>query len=170
MMKTEVKTSTELDNCKIEALHSYVIYILKNRGSSWTHESLLEILIDNIQTNIANKRNDLVDDLFFAIKNDNDTKETLSIFAINLYKVVDSVKERSWATQLKVTKGSLCFTFCFSTDTDLEHYLNLLRNKNKDFKRSISDVILNETLLGVFQVNSKCVSWDISEVTVIKGL
>lgn len=169
-MKTEFTTSTGVEKSKIEALNEYLLYILKNPNSSWTSENLIEMVKDSIHKTVDNGREDLLEKFFDAIQNDNETKKTLSMCGIEMYRTLASTQKKCRATQLRVTKGCLCFTFCFATKSDLEHYLNILRNENKEFKRNISEAILNKKVMDVFKVDSKCVSWDISEVTVIKGL
>lgn len=169
-MKTGFTTSSGVEKSKIEALNEYLLFILKNPNTSWTSETLIELVKDNIHNTVDNGREDLLEKFFDAIRNDNETKKTLSQCGIEMYRALTRTKEKCKATQVGVTKGCLCFTFCFATDSDLEHYLNILRNEDKDFKRNISDVILDKQLMNVFEVDSKRVSWDITEVTVIKGL
>lgn len=169
-MKTEFTTSTEVEKSKIEALNEYLLYILKNPNSSWTSENLIEMVKDNIHKTVDDGREDLLKKLFDTIQNDNETKKTLSSCGIEMYRALASTKKKCRATQLRVTKGCLCFTFCFATNSDLEHYLNILRNESKELKKNILEAILDKKVMNVFKVDSKCVSWDISEVTVIKGL
>lgn len=159
-----------MEKSKIEALTEYLLFILKNPNTSWTCENLIEIVKDNIHNTVDNGREDLLKKVYDTIQNDYETKKTLSQCGIEMYWALTKTKENCKATQVGVTKGCLCFTFCFATDSDLEHYLNILRNEDKDFKRNISEVILDKQLLNVFEVDSKRVSWDITEVTVIKGM
>lgn len=170
MMKTEVTTSTELETLNLETLHEFVLFIIENPDPSWSQEGLIKIMEDEINRMVDNRREDLLKQFLNAVKDNRTIKKTLSTCGIKIYDVLDSIKKKCKAAQLKVTKGCFCFTFSFATDTDLEHYLNILRNQDEDFKRNISKVMLDKTLLEVFQVDSKCVSWNISEVKVIKGL
>lgn len=170
MMKTEVTTSTELETLNLETLHEFVLFIFENPDPSWSQEQLIKIMEDDINRIVDNRREDLLKTLLNKVKDNRKIKKTLSTCGIKMYDLLDSIKKKSKAAQLKVTKGCFCFTFSFATDTDLEHYLNILRNKDEDFKRNISEIMLDKTLLKVFQVDSKCVSWNITEVKVIKGL
>lgn len=169
-MKTDFTTSTEVEKSKAEALNEYLLFILNASNSSYTSKNLIEMVEDNIHRTVDSGREDLLEKFFDTIKNDHKTKKTLSKCGIKMYRALASTKIKCRATQLKVSKGCLCFTFSFATESDLEHYLNILRSEDKEFKRNISEAILDKKVMNVFKIDLKRVSWDISEVTVIKGL
>lgn len=169
-MKTDFTTSTEVEKKRVEALHEFLIFTLNEQNSLWTPKNLIEMVEDNIHRTADNGREDLLEKFFDTIKKEPKAKKTLSKCGIKMYRALASTKMKCRATQLKVSKGCLCFTFSFATESDLEHYLNILRNEDKELKRNISEAILDKKVLNVFEVDLKRVSWNISEVTVIKGL
>lgn len=61
-------------------------------------------------------------------------------------------------------------TFSFADVNDLENYLEKVRNKDEQLIADLSRILLNKTLLSIFDINPTLATWNASELKVFKGL
>lgn len=87
-----------------------------------------------------------------------------------MFKLISSFQEKYVANKLKISYGCVCVTFCFADSSDLENYLEKVRNKDKHLITGLSKILLNETFLRIFDINPRVVTWKVSELKVYKGL
>lgn len=123
-----------------------------------------------IATLFDKKKIDLLKRFCIQIKEDGDIRNTLLACGEEMYQVRASITERYNAMELNITEGCVCLTFCFDAERDVERFLYILRTGEAELKRDISKLILNKTLMDIFGIDLKHVSWEISTVTVKKGL
>lgn len=87
-----------------------------------------------------------------------------------MFELVSSIQEKYAARDIAFTDGCVCVTFSFANVEDLENYLEKVRNKDEQLTIDLSRILLNKTLLSIFDINPTLVTWNASELKVFKGL
>lgn len=170
MLKTEVSSKKKDEQVFLETELYFLLHSLKKPHKSWTPEKLLKWVNKMIATLFDKKKIDLLKHFCIQINEDEDIRNTLLECGEEMYQVRASITEKYNAMELNITEGCVCLTFCFDAERDVERFLYILRTGETELKRDISKLILNKTLMDIFGVDLKHVSWAISTVTVKKGL
>lgn len=169
VLKTKIST-TEIDNkIFLKTQINYLLKSLRNPTNSWTKDDLVKTVGQTINKLYERNALDLLEDFCTAINEDENIDNTLRICQKEIFEILDSL-ENKYHANINVSEGCVCFTFYFHTVNDLESFLVKVREGQEELRKDISDLLLNKTLMKVFQVDSIYVNLDISKVTANKGL
>lgn len=166
----EVTTTNSIDLINLELQINFLLATLKCPDVCWTVDKLTEIFEETKNSILESGSMEQLANFMKEIKDDKDILKTLTKCGKQMFDIIKSMSKKYKAKGIKIIKGSVCLTFCFATNNDLENYIDKLREKECGLIGDISKVILSKPLLDVFHVDSKYVSWTISKVTVNKGL
>lgn len=169
-MKTTISATSETDQIMLECAVNFLLRNLENPDESWTKEKIVSHVEKTIQQLINSNAEQLLISFIKRLDNDKKIAATLLKCGEEMFKLISSFQEKYVANKLKITYGCVCVTFCFADSSDLENYLEKVRNKDKHLITGLSKILLNETLLRIFDINPRVVSWKASELKVYKGL
>lgn len=169
ILKTEISTTKEEDNFLLQTELNFLLETLKKPNNSWTKDKLIKQVDQMINKLYDRKAEQLLKDLCTLIIEDTEINKTLHSCQEKVCETLDLIEKKHNA-RIDVSKGCVCFTFCFDTDIDLECFQDKLREDEEEIRRDVEGYILNKTLMEVFRVDFMHVRLVISKVTVKKGL
>lgn len=143
---------------------------LRDPDESWTKEMIISHVENMIQRLVNSNEEQLFISFMKSLNNDEMIATTLLRCGKKMFELVSSIQERYSARNIAFTDGCVCVTFSFANVNDLENYLEKVRNKDEQLITDLSRILLNKTLLSIFDINPTLVTWNASELKVFKGL
>ncbi|XP_052711360.1 uncharacterized protein LOC128185748 isoform X9 [Crassostrea angulata] len=168
-MKTTISAASETDQIMLECAVNFLLRNLENPDESWTKEKIVSHVEKTIQQLINSNAEELLISFIKRLDRDKKIAATLLKCGEEMFKLISSFQEKYVANKLKISYGCVCVTFCFADSSDLENYLEKVRNKDKHLITGLSKILLNETFLRIFDINPRVVTWKVSELKVYKG-
>lgn len=154
----------------LECAVHFLLRNLENPDESWTKGKIVSHVEKIIQKLINSNAEQLLISFIKRVDSDKKIAATLLKCGERMFELISSIQEKYVANKLKITDGCVCVTFCFADASDLQNYLEKVRKKDKHLITGLSKILLNETLLRIFEINPKVVTWKASELKVYKGL
>lgn len=168
-MKTTISAASETDQIMLECAVHFLLRNLENPDESWTKGKIVSHVEKIIQKLINSNAEQLLISFIKRVDSDKKIAATLLKCGERMFELISSIQEKYVANKLKITDGCVCVTFCFADASDLQNYLEKVRKKDKHLITGLSKILLNETLLRIFEINPKVVTWKASELKVYKG-
>lgn len=169
-MKTTISAASETDQIMLECAVHFLLRNLENPDESWTKGKIVSHVEKIIQKLINSNAEQLLISFIKRVDSDKKIAATLLKCGERMFELISSIQEKYVANKLKITDGCVCVTFCFADASDLQNYLERVRKKDKHLITGLSKILLNKTLLRIFEINPKVVTWKASELKVYKGL
>lgn len=154
----------------LECPVNLLIRHLRDPDESWTKEMIISHVENMIERLVNSNEEQLFISFMKSLNNDEKIATTLLRCGKKMFELVSSIQERYSARNIAFTDGCVCVTFSFADVNDLENYLEKVRNKDEQLITDLSRVLLNKTLLSIFDINPTLVTWNASELKVFKGL
>lgn len=167
--KTTLNASSERDQLMLECPVNLLIRHLRDPDESWTKEMIISHVENMIQRLVNSNEEQLFISFMKSLNNDERIATTLLRCGKKMFELVSSIQERYSARNIAFTDGCVCVTFSFANVNDLENYLEKVRNKDEQLITDLSRILLNKTLLSIFDINPTLVTWNASELKVFKG-
>lgn len=167
--KTTLNASSERDQLMLECPVNLLIRHLRDPDESWTKEMIISHVENMIQRLVNSNEEQLFISFMKSLNNDEKIATTLLRCGKKMFELVSSIQERYSARNIAFTDGCVCVTFSFADVNDLENYLEKVRNKDEQLITDLSRILLNKTLLSIFDINPTLVTWNASELKVFKG-
>uniref|UniRef100_A0A8W8JJY3 Uncharacterized protein n=1 Tax=Magallana gigas TaxID=29159 RepID=A0A8W8JJY3_MAGGI len=168
-MKTTISATSETDQIMLKCAINFLLWNLENPDESWTKGKIVSHVEKTIQQLLDSNAEQLLISFIKRLDSDKKIAATLLKCGEEMFKLISSIQEKYVANKLKITHGCVCVTFCFVDSRDLENYLEKVRIKDKHLITGISKILLNETLLRIFDINPRVVTWKASELKVYQG-
>lgn len=154
----------------LECPVNLLIRHLRDPDESWTKEMIISHVENMIQRLVNSNEEQLFISFMKSLNNDEKIATTLLRCGKKMFELVSSIQERYSARNIAITDGCVCVTFSFADVNDLENYLEKVRNKDEQLIADLSRILLNKTLLSIFDINPTLATWNASELKVFKGL
>lgn len=154
----------------LECPVNLLIRHLRDPDESWTKEMIISHVENMIQRLVNSNEEQLFISFMKSLNNDEMIATTLLRCGKKMFELVSSIQERYSARNIAITDGCVCVTFSFADVNDLENYLEKIRNKDEQLITDLSRILLNKTLLSIFDINPTLATWNASELKVFKGL
>lgn len=167
--KSTLNTSSERDQLMLECPVNLLIRHLRDPDESWTKEMIISHVENMIQRLVNSNEEQLLISFMKSLNNDERIATTLFRCGEKMFELVSSIQEKYAARKIAITEGCVCITFSFANVNDLENYLEKVRNKDEQLTTDLSRILLNKTLLSIFDINPTLVRWNASELKVFKG-
>lgn len=167
--KTTLNASSKRDQLMLECPVNLLIRHLRDPDESWTKEMIISHVENMIQRLVNSNEEQLFISFMKSLNNDEKIATTLLRCGKKMFELVSSIQERYSARNIAFTDGCVCVTFSFANVNDLENYLEKVRNKDEQLITDLSRILLNKTLLSIFDINPTLVTWNASELKVFKG-
>lgn len=167
--KTTLNASSKRDQLMLECPVNLLIRHLRDPDESWTKEMIISHVENMIQRLVNSNEEQLFISFMKSLNNDEKIATTLLRCGKKMFELVSSIQERYSARNIAFTDGCVCVTFSFADVNDLENYLEKIRNKDEQLITDLSRILLNKTLLSIFDINPTLVTWNASELKVFKG-
>lgn len=148
----------------------YLIKNLKNPDETWTKEKILQHIEDTMCELEDNNEIDLLHNFFKTLSTDKHISKTLMKCGEDFVAMLFSFQQRHKARNISMSEGSLCVTFCFVNDLNLETFMQKLADNDGQLKKDFSRLILNKTLLKIFNIDPQLVWWTASTAKIYQGL
>lgn len=158
-----------LQKCYLKVCLKYLINNLKNPDETWTKEKILQHIEDAITTLEKNNEKKLLNNFLRKLRRDKKISKTLMKCGEDFVALLFSFKQRHNAQTVFLSEGSLCVTFCFVNDLDLETFMRKIANNDDQLTKDMSRIILNKTLLSIFNTDPQLVWWTASTAKVYLG-
>lgn len=168
-IKSTLNASSERDQLMLECPVNLLIRHLRDPDESWTKEMIISHVEDMIQRLVNSNEEQLFISFMKNLNNDERIATTLLRCGEKMFELVSSIQERYAARNIAFTDGCVCVTFSFANVDDLENYLEKIRNKDEQLITDLSRILLNKTLLSIFDINPTLVTWNASELKAFKG-
>ncbi|XP_065927563.1 uncharacterized protein [Magallana gigas] len=168
-MKTTISATSETDQIMLKCAVNFLLRNLENPDESWTKGKIVSHVEKTIQQLINSNAEQLLISFIKRLDSNKKIAATLLKCGEEMFKHISSIQEKYVANKLKITHGCVCVTFCFADSRDLENYLEKVRIKDKHLITGLSKILLNETLLRIFDINPRVVTWKASELKVYQG-
>lgn len=167
--KTTLNASSKRDQLMLECPVNLLIRHLRDPDESWTKEMIISHVENMIQRLVNSNEEQLFISFMKSLNNDEKIATTLLRCGKKMFELVSSIQERYSARKIAFTDGCVCVTFSFADVNDLENYLEKVRNKDEQLIADLSRILLNKTLLSIFDINPTLATWNASELKVFKG-
>lgn len=167
--KTTLNASSKRDQLMLECPVNLLIRHLRDPDESWTKEMIISHVENMIQRLVNSNKEQLFISFMKSLNNDEKIATTLLRCGKKMFELVSSIQERYSARNMAFTDGCVCVTFSFADVNDLENYLEKVRNKDEQLITDLSRILLNKTLLSIFDINPTLATWNASELKVFKG-
>lgn len=154
----------------LECPVNLLIRHLRDPDESWTKEMIISHVENMIERLVNSNEEQLFISFMKSLNNDEKIATTLLRCGKKMFELVSSIQERYSARKIAFTDGCVCVTFSFADVNDLENYLEKVRNKDEQLIADLSRILLNKTLLSIFDINPTLATWNASELKVFKGL
>lgn len=148
----------------------FLLRNLQNPDESWTKGKIVSHVEKTIQHLINSNAEQLLISFIKRLDDDEKIAATLLKCGEEMIKLMSSIQEKYVAKKLRITGAFVSVNFCFADSSSLENYLKKVRNTDNHLITGLSKIMLNETLLGIFDINPKVVTWKPSQLEVYKGL
>lgn len=168
-MKTTISATSETDQIMLKCAINFLLRNLENPDESWTKGKIVSHVEKTIQQLINSNAEQLLISFIKRLDSNKKIAATVLKCGEEMFKHISSIQEKYVANKLKITYGCVCVTFCFADSRDLENYLEKVRIKDKHLITGLSKILLNETLLRIFDINPRVVTWKASELKVYQG-
>lgn len=168
-IKTTLNASSERDQLMLECPVNLLIRHLRDPDETWTKELIISHVEDMIQRLVNSNEEQLFISFMRSLNNDERIATTLLRCGEKMFELVSSIQEKYAARNIAFTDGCVCVTFSFANVDDLENYLEKVRNKDEQLTIDLSRILLNKTLLSIFDINPTLATWNASELKVFKG-
>lgn len=165
-----MNASSKRDQLMLECPVNLLIRHLRDPDESWTKEMIISHVENMIQRLVNSNEEQLFISFMKSLNNDERIATTLLRCGKKMFELVSSIQERYSARKIAFTDGCVCVTFSFADVNDLENYLEKVRNKDEQLITDLSRILLNKTLLSIFDINPTLATWNASELKVFKGL
>lgn len=165
-----MNASSERDQLMLECPVNLLIRHLRDPDESWTKEMIISHVENMIQRLVNSNEEQLFISFMKSLNNDERIATTLLRCGKKMFELVSSIQETYSARNIAFTDGCVCVTFSFADVNDLENYLEKVRNKDEQLIADLSRILLNKTLLSIFDINPTLATWNASELKVFKGL
>lgn len=165
-----MNASSERDQLMLECPVNLLIRHLRDPDESWTKEMIISHVENMIERLVNSNEEQLFISFMKSLNNDEKIATTLLRCGKKMFELVSSIQERYSARKIAFTDGCVCVTFSFADVNDLENYLEKIRNKDEQLITDLSRILLNKTLLSIFDINPTLATWNASELKVFKGL
>lgn len=153
----------------LECPVNLLIRHLRDPDESWTKEMIISHVENMIQRLVNSNEEQLFISFMKSLNNDEKIATTLLRCGKKMFELVSSIQETYSARKIAFTDGCVCVTFSFADVNDLENYLEKVRNKDEQLIADLSRILLNKTLLSIFDINPTLATWNTSELKVFKG-
>lgn len=153
----------------MKVLLKYLINNLKNPDETWTKEKILQHIEDAMSTLEKNNEIKLLNKFLRKLRRDKQISKTLMKCGEDFVALLFSFKQRHNARNVILSEGSLCVTFCFVNDLNLETFMRKIANNDDQLTKDLSRIILNKTLLSIFNIDPQLVWWTASTAKVYLG-
>lgn len=167
--KTTLNASSKRDQLMLECPVNLLIRHLRDPDESWTKEMIISHVENMIQRLVNSNEEQLFISFMKSLNNDEKIATTLLRCGKKMFELVSSIQETYSARKIAFTDGCVCVTFSFADVNDLENYLEKVRNKDEQLIADLSRILLNKTLLSIFDINPTLATWNTSELKVFKG-
>lgn len=104
------------------------------------------------------------------LQTDKNISKTLMKCGEDFVAMLFSFKQRYNARNILLSEGSLCVTFCFDNDLTLETFMRKIVNNDIQLTKDFSRIILNKTLLNIFNIDPQQVWWTANTAKIYLGL
>lgn len=142
---------------------------MKNPDETWTKEKILQHIEDTMCELEDNNEIDLLHNFFKTLSTDKHISKTLMKCGEDFVAMLFSFQQRHKARNISMSEGSLCVTFCFVNDLNLETFMQKLADNDGQLKKDFSRLILNKTLLKIFNIDPQLVWWTASTAKIYRG-
>lgn len=148
----------------------YLINNLKHPDETWTKEKILQHIEDAITTLEKNNEIKLLNNFLQKLRRDKHIFKTLMKCGEDFVAMLLSIKQRHNARNILLSEGSLCVTFCFINESNLEKFMQKLANNDDQLIKDLSRIILNKTVLNIFNIDPQLVWWTAATARIHLGL
>lgn len=125
---------------------------------------------DAITTLEKNNEIKLLNNFLQKLRRDKHIFKTLMKCGEDFVAMLFSIKQRHNARNILLSEGSLCVTFCFINESNLEKFMQKLANNDDQLIKDLSRIILNKTVLNIFNIDPQLVWWIAATARIHLGL
>ena len=167
-IKFNVKANATKDKLIFKCLIMYISTCLQSPTETWIEQNSVKCLNDAaVKLQNSDEKNKCID-FIEKMRTEQPFADDVHKTTLQMFQTVSSVQEKyNGFMNLDVPEGCVKLSFYIFDEEHMTIFLEDLCKADKQLKENFSRIILNSSILRLF--NAKHLSWNVEKVKVFKG-